>query len=367
MVILIAVPILALAVVALYTRAVSLTNHEALTGAPKPVSVVKAQAAKYRPVRSYVGTTHAWNQASLGPQYVSAYVGAVLVRPGAAVKKGEVLATLDCRNASAASKEIAARAKALEERRVAATHETERVAEMKKGGYASENEAEQLSAKASSEAAEVESLKATLVSRSLEVNDCILRAPFDSEVADRFVDPGAYVRPGASVVSLVDRNIVRITADAPEADFAVVAPGTQVAIEVEATGAKLAAKVSRRSPVADETTRTVHFEIDVPNAGHVLPVGATAQLVIEVGDEQTATLIPLRSATVRARSATVYAVTGETAKRVVVPILGERGGSLFLDPKLAAGTPVVIEGRALLEDGDRVAAKELAREAGAKE
>jgi len=112
-----------LGVLGLYFRAASRTNHVALSQAPKPVSIVKALAASYRPVRSYVGTTSAWNSAKVGPQYVSAYVGAVLVRPGAVVKRGQVLATLDCRNASAASQAIAARAKALDQRQVAIEHE----------------------------------------------------------------------------------------------------------------------------------------------------------------------------------------------------------------------------------------------------
>ena len=52
---------------------------------------------------------------------------------------------------------------------------------------------------------------------------------------------------------------------------------TGMSFEVRSVGAQLLAKVSRRSPAADETTRTVHFEIDVANAGQALPVGATAQ------------------------------------------------------------------------------------------
>jgi multidrug efflux pump subunit AcrA (membrane-fusion protein) len=152
--------------------------------------------------------------------------------------------------------------------------------------------------------------------------------------------------------------MLRIVADAPEADFAVVAPDAAVAIEVEATGARLDAKVSRRSPAADETTRTVHFELDVPNADHKLPVGATARMTIDVGKQMPATLIPLRAATVRGQIANIYAVKEGVAKRLSLPILGERGGSLFLDPKLPSGTPVVIEGRALLDDGDPVTMKE---------
>lgn len=349
---------LVLLVVLLYVRAATKVNHEALASAAKPVSVVRAEPATYRATRSYVGTTSSWNAARVGPQYVSAYVGTVLVRPGAVVKRGEVLATLDCRNASAASREIAAKARAIEERQQAAEHEAERTKEMQQGGFASQNELEQLSARSAAEKAEAESLRASLVSRSLEVDDCIMRAPFNGEISERFVDPGAYVRPGNPVVTIIDRGQVRIVADAPEADFAVVAPGTPVAIEIEATGAKLSATVSRRAPAADEVTRTVHFEIDVANAARTLPVGATARLTIEVGQPQPATRVPLRAATLRGDKATLFVVDGDVAKRTIVPMLGDADGMLYAVPKLPAGARVVIEGRALLDDGDKVSAKE---------
>jgi membrane fusion protein, multidrug efflux system len=346
------------AMIGLYVRAATRTNHVALASAPKPVATETAKAATFRPLRTYVGTTAAWNAARVGPQYVSAYVGTVLVRPGAVVRRGEVLATLDCRNASAATREIAARAHAIEERQTAIQHEAERTKEMQAGGFASANELEQLTAKSAAEKAEAESMRASLVSRSLEVDDCVLRAPFAGEVAERFVDPGAYLRPGNPVASVIDRTQVRIVGDAPESDFDVVAPGTPVKIVVEATGAKLAATVSRRAPAADDATRTVRFEIDVPNANHALPVGSTARLSIDVGEPAPATELSLRAATVRGDKATIFTVHGDVAKSEVHHVLGESGGSLFLAPTLHAGTPVVVEGRALLDDGDRVAARE---------
>jgi membrane fusion protein, multidrug efflux system len=352
------VGVVLVAMLGMYLRAASRTNHVALSASAKPVSVEKAKASTFRPVRTYIGTTAAWNTARVGPQYVSAYVGTVLVRPGAVVKRGEVLATLDCRNASAATREIAARAHAIDERQAAIQHEAERTREMQAGGFASANELEQLTAKSAAEKAEAESMRASLVSRSLEVDDCILRAPFAGEVAERFVDPGAYLRPGNPVATVIDRNQVRIVADAPEADFTIVAPDTPIAIEVEATGKKLAGTISRRAPAADDATRTVHFEIDVPNANHVLPVGSTARLTIEVGEPQPAAEIPLRAATVRGEKATIFTVHGDVATSEVVTVLGEAGGSLFLAPTLKPGTPVVVEGRALLDDGDKVLAKE---------
>jgi RND family efflux transporter MFP subunit len=344
-------------VVGLYWRATARTNHVALADAPRPVTVTRAQATTFRPTRSYVGTVEPWNAARVGPQYVSAYVSTVLVRPGAAVKRGQVLATLDCRNSSALSREIAARAKALEEKQLAVEHESARVKELAAGNFASPNEAEQLAAKAASEKAEIESLRASMVTRSLEVDDCILRAPFDAEVSDRFVDPGAYVRPSEPVVAVVDRAMVRVTADAPEGDFSSVAPGTQVAIAVEATGARATAPVARRAPAADETTRTVRFDIDLPNAARTIPVGATARLTIDVGQPAPATRVPLRAATLQGDRATLWVLDNDKAIRFIAPVLGERDGELFVEPTLAGGRAVVLEGRALLEEGDRVAAK----------
>ena len=67
------------------------------------VTVIVARETTFRDRRRYVGTLRPWIEASVGPQYISVYVDTVLVRPGATVRRGDVIATLDCRNASASS------------------------------------------------------------------------------------------------------------------------------------------------------------------------------------------------------------------------------------------------------------------------
>ncbi|MES1165720.1 MAG: hypothetical protein ABUR63_08185, partial [Verrucomicrobiota bacterium] len=120
----------------------------------------------------------------------------------------------------------------------------------------------------------------------------------------------------------------------------------------------LQGSIARRSPAADLSTRTVHVEVDVPDPERTLPVGTTAEMTIDVGAPQPAAEIPLVAASVRGDKATLYTIDGASvAHKAVFGVLGERGGSLFVQPKLAAGTPVVTEGRTLLKDGDRVAAK----------
>src|SRR5690349_12818826 len=76
----------------LYTRNTSSTNKIALAQSAKRVTAVAAVTEPYQPTRRYVGTIEPWVQAKVGPQLVSAYVSTVLVRPGASVKRGEVIA-----------------------------------------------------------------------------------------------------------------------------------------------------------------------------------------------------------------------------------------------------------------------------------
>jgi membrane fusion protein, multidrug efflux system len=335
-------------------RAQSRINHTALASTPKPVTVVKAPGVDFRPFRTYVGTLEPWESARVGPQLISAFVSSVLVRPGAVVKKGDVLATLDCRHATAATRAVAMQASAIDARQKALADQAARTQGLLDGGFVSANEAEQVGAQSASESAQLQAGMAQLARSSLEVNDCVLRAPFDGEVATRDIDPGAFVRPGTSLVSVVDRSIVRVTADAPEVDFGVVQAGAKVKMHLLATNQDVIGVVARRSPSADLGTRTIHFEIDVADPARTLPVGTTAELTIDVGQPQPASAVPLAAAAVRTGKATVFVVEGDTAHVRVVPLLGEREGLLYLDPSLKPGTQVVLEGRALLQDGDKV-------------
>jgi multidrug efflux pump subunit AcrA (membrane-fusion protein) len=142
----------------------------------------------------------------------------------------------------------------------------------------------------------------------------------------------------------------------PEGDFPAVAPGTTVRVRVLGTGQTLTARIARRSPAADPSTRTIHFEIDVADPGRHLPVNTTAELSLEVGAPVPATEIPLSACNVRGDKATVMVVQDGAARRKTVEVKGEGQGTLYVDESLPAGTAVVAEGRAGLKDGDPVTA-----------
>jgi membrane fusion protein (multidrug efflux system) len=338
-------------------RAESKVNNVALAESAKPVTTTEAKAATYRATRMYVGTLEPWVAANIGPQFISAYIDTVLVRPGAIVKRNEVLATLDCRNASATNQAVAMEARAIDSQQKAIADEAARLRGLLDGGFVSQNESEMKTALSEAQQAQLLSQKAKMENAALDVSDCILRAPFEGEIATRTQDPGGFVRPGVPIVSIVDRSIVRVVGYAPEIDFDIVKPGTPVVIHVLGTGSDIKGSIARRAPAANPSSRTVHFEIDIPDPKQELPVDTTGEIRIEVGEPIVATMLPLYAAAIQGEKAVVFVIEGDVAHSRVVPVKGEIGGRLYLDPSLAPGSRVVVEGRALLEDGDRVAMK----------
>jgi RND family efflux transporter MFP subunit len=351
----IGVGLVTVVVVILAVRAAHGVNQIPLDAAPRPVSVVAARSAPYRGSRTYVGAIEPWVAADVGPQYISAYVETVLVRPGDPVKKGQMLATLDCSNPAEATRAFKMQARSADARQRAAADEATRVASLLEGGFVAQNESEQKSAVSDSEQAQLFEMQARVRKASLDERDCILRAPFDGEIATRMYDPGAFVHPGASIVSIVDRDTLRITVDATEKDFDAVAPKTMVEIDVLATAARISAPISRRAPSADPRTRTVHFEVDVGDPQRRYPSGATATVHVDVGPPVAATEVPIYAATQYEGKAKLFVVDHGVAHALTLPVLGESGAYLFFSPSaLAPGALVVTQGRALLTDGDRV-------------
>jgi RND family efflux transporter MFP subunit len=340
--------------VTLVLRASASVNHVALGEAPRPVSFAEARAELWRPSRSYVGTLEAWVEASVGPQYTSAYVATVRVRPGAPVRKNDVLATLDCSAPAAMSDVAGMEARAIEARQNAVSDEATRTRDLLDGGFVSPNELEQKLASSDAERARLEAQKSRLRAAALEVSDCVLRAPFDGEVGTRSLDPGAFVHPGEAIVSVVDRRWVRFTTAVPERDYEIVSPGQRVSVDIVATRRRREATIARRAPRADPATRTVHVEVDLEDPERAIPVGTTGVVSIDVGEARSAIAVPLVAGRVRGDKAQVFVLEGDVARTREVEVFGERSGVLFLAPSVAAGTRVVTQGRALLRDGDRV-------------
>ncbi len=180
--------------------------------------------------------------------------------------------------------------------------------------------------------------KAKLARSALEVNDCVLRAPFDGEIAtphDRSRRVRAARRRRSSRSSIAAPCADRRTR--PRSTSTSSRPARKVTHPRPRDEARTSpASITRRAPAADPATRTVHFEVDLADPKREIPVGTTGEVHIDVGEPVAATEIPLYAATLRGEKATLFVRRGR--RRALEDVCREgRGARASLRRHVAPG------------------------------
>jgi len=247
------------------------------TSAPTPTRVdapTAIVATSELPVtRSVAGTVRAATVSPLAAK-VMGNVVAVHVREGDRVRAGQLLLEIDGREARAARDAVeravdgaSAAVAASEANALLAATNQQRFSALRVRGSVSPAEFDEARAKATVATAELERARRTreqLVAQRAEAgvfaDYANVRAPIDGVVTARFVDPGAQAAPGMPLLTVEDDRTLRVETSAPE-DLAV-REGDAVAIE--ASGERIAARVTRVVSAVDAASRSAIVQIDLP-------------------------------------------------------------------------------------------------------
>jgi RND family efflux transporter MFP subunit len=157
-----------------------------------------------------------------------------------------------------------------------------------------------------------------------QLADTRVVAPFDAQVAERSVSPGAYVQVGQAVVALVRIDRLRFTAGVPESHASRLEIGQPIEIRIAGVQAPIVAAISRVSPMVVQSSRSVRIEADVPNADLALQAGLFAEAEITVDATATALAAPLSAVTQFAGVQKVWVIVDGQAKQATVHT-GRRG------------------------------------------
>ena len=271
---------------------------------------------------------------------------------------GEVLATLDCKNASAASVAVAAEARAIDARQHAVADETARMKTLLDGGFIDPNSVEVKQAEAASEEAKLASSRAKLAGDGPGGQRLHLAR------AVRRRDRDAHGRPGRVRATGNGHRLGRGPHDRPHdnrrAGDRLRRRGDRAArsrLHVLATSKTFPAAISRRSPSARPRHADGARGDRRPRIRSARsPSTPPGEVSIEVGDPVEghggAPRAPPRS---RGEKAAMFVVENGVAQKKTFPVLGEKGSDLFLDPSLRPGTLIVTEGQFVLSNGEHVA------------
>ncbi len=151
-------------------------------------------------------------------------------------------------------------------------------------------------------------------------NDTEIRAPFDGVVIEKRVSPGEYAQAGRVIAVVIRDTTLRLKVDVPEADAAKVKIDAQVLVTVAAwPGRVFSGAIKRIGASLKMQSRALPVEAEFANPDGELKPGffAHASIVVE-GAGLDAMLVPATAIGNSGSASRVFAITGDRiAERIV--------------------------------------------------
>lgn len=302
-----------LAIVAAVVVAVMLLQRTVFREKPIPVEAASVSIGSVEDVvvNSEAGTVVTRSRAKLGVESAGR-VGEILHREGSFAKAGEVILRLDDRTERTrllAARRNADVARATVEQTAAnarlAEQNQSRITTLHGQGLATQEQLDEANAKLESAEAESrgsearrKSAEAAVLLAEDEMGHIEMRAPFDGVVANRFIEVGEQVIPGQSLIELVSRSRLYVSAPIDERDAGRLKEGLPVRITLDTyPGVTWQSRLTRVSPVVEEAkeqNRTQQVESDFPfepSKPEPSP-GMTADVEIVLGRRDSTLRVP---------------------------------------------------------------------------
>jgi RND family efflux transporter MFP subunit len=305
----------------------------------------------------------------------------VFIEEGMPVKAGQVLARLDTsavsRGLALAQAEATAAASSREETRVRvhqAQLDLDRAEQLNRTQISSRSDLDRARAERDAARARLAQQEDQLIAAHRQTDiqrqnleDTIIRAPFDGVVVSKDAQPGEMISPVSAgggftrtgVGTIVDMNSLEIEVDVNEAYINRVHPDQKVEAVLDAyPDWKIPAHVITAVPTADRQKATVKVRIAFDQRDQrVLPdMGVKVAFITDQPASAAATLVEVPRAAVRREGETdiVFVVKEGKAERRAVKVMNAEGDNARLSSGIADGEEVIVEGPADLKDGDAI-------------
>lgn len=208
--------------------------------------------------------------------------------------------------------------------------------------------------------AQVQQMTVALAQAETNLAYSYIRAPFAGYIAERNLDPGAYVSGTTASTSTVSRGIlsvhdvetVRTLIEVVEKDVPLVQVGQRADVRAEAYPTEVfEGRVTRIVQALNRATRTMTVEVDLPNKDHRLKGGMFARVEVLVGTHPQAIQIPLDAVSRLEESQYVYVVKDGKAHQVPVELGARADNRVEVVKGLAGDEHVIVSGKDLVSEG----------------
>jgi membrane fusion protein (multidrug efflux system) len=287
---------------------------------------------------------------------VSGKVAEVFVERGSRVRAGAPLIQLDRRQAALVDDEARAQAAAVEAQAGLARSECARAEKLFADGAINQAEFDRSKAQCQATALSAQAAQARSQLAGKTLTDLVVRAPFAGVVADRFINPGEYVRPDSRVASVVQLHPLRLELSVPEHALAAFRVGADVAFTVAAwPGQTFTGKIVFGGATVRRATRDLLVEALVDNKDERLRPGMFAVAQVKLGEAPTP-VVPRSALRTDDRAGTdrLYIVHQGKVEERLVHTGTTAGDRVAIVSGVQTGEQVVLSPTAAIRDGLRV-------------
>lgn len=333
------------------------------------VEVLKLVPRTFEDRIEVTGALEAVRDATLSAQ--SAGTVQSLVELGTAVKKGQVLASLDADLLAAAVRQAEAQVEVAQTSAALAEDNFNRQKPLADDGIISALEFKNISAQQAQAQAQLGQAQAGLTQARKQLANAKVVAPFDGVVEAHLVERGEQVNPGQTIVRVTDTRTLKVKAGVPERYAADIKLGAAVRIAFNAYG--LAPREGRLTFVGqtiDAKNRTFQVEAELDNPDGALKPEMVARLLVTRAKLANSLAVPLAAVIRDEGGEAVYVVDRSSAQpkaaRRVVNTGVTSGNEVVIEGGLSAGDEVVVSGQTNLTQGDLVEVSPARADAQAK-
>ena len=303
----------------------------------------KLADALFYPVRDAPATTLSLNDTRVSTELKGILKG-IEVRVGDSVKKGDIVASMECEDYEITVIQATAALTAEQAALKFDRSRLKKVTQLSKKKNISTEEVERRRSNAEISAADVAGLNASLRAAQRAVGKCSIRAPFDAVVIEQIANIGDYLIPGTPVLRLLDRENVEVSAKVQAQDLDLLRNGKGLLFVVRNKSFPL--NLRAVLPLMDSRIRS--YEVRLVFTQKLADPGSTGRLKWQAS-------LPHIPADFLVRRNGVGLFVEEKGKARFVPIKGAKEGEPAIFAYPAIGN-IIVKGRSRLNDGDSIQA-----------
>ncbi len=203
--------------------------------------------------------------------------------------------------------------------------------------------------------AQVRQAKAALDLTQAQLQNLIILSPMNGGVTKRYVDPGTMVKDTTPILNLMDLSQMKMVVNVIEREFIHLQKGQPVNITVTAFPERtFTGKIEIINPALELQSRTAEIQISIPNPGFLLKPGMFGRVEILLRSNPQAILVPIQSVISEQNQDWVFILEGTKAVRRPVKKGVVRDAAVEILQGIRQGDQVITTGHSALKNGAQV-------------